>query len=90
MMDGTAKKRSKDAELHAKKNHVKMWTNFIPVPANSKAIHGQSFTGTVVEVVSGDCIIVADDAVPYGSPQAERCVNLSSIRAPRLGHRDEN
>jgi staphylococcal nuclease domain-containing protein 1 len=45
----------------------------------------------VVEVVSGDCIIVADDAVPYGSPSAERRVNLSSIRAPKMGspRRDE-
>ena len=47
--------------------------------------------GQVVEVVSGDCIIVADDAAPYGSPSAERRVNLSSIRAPRMGNarRDE-
>lgn len=45
----------------------------------------------VVEVVSGDCIIVADDAVPYGSPLAERRVNLSSIRCPKMGNprRDE-
>ncbi|RZR96475.1 hypothetical protein BHM03_00025506, partial [Ensete ventricosum] len=39
-----------------------------------------------VQVVSGDCIIVADDAVPYGSPLAERRVNLSSIRAPKMGN----
>lgn len=45
----------------------------------------------MVEVVSGDCIIVADDAAPYGSPAAERRVNLSSIRAPKMGNprRDE-
>lgn len=44
-----------------------------------------------MEVVSGDCIIVADDAVPYGSPLAERRVNLSSIRCPKIGNprRDE-
>lgn len=41
--------------------------------------------------MSGDCIIVADDAAPYGSPLAERRVNLSSIRCPRMGNprRDE-
>jgi staphylococcal nuclease domain-containing protein 1 len=46
----------------------------------------------VVEVVSGDCIIVADDAAPYGSPSAERRINLSSIRAPKLGNprREDN
>lgn len=45
----------------------------------------------MVEVVSGDCIIVADDSIPFGSPQAERRVNLSSIRCPKLGNprRDE-
>jgi staphylococcal nuclease domain-containing protein 1 len=44
-----------------------------------------------VEVVSGDCIVVADDSAPYGSPLAERRVNLSSIRAPKIGNprRDE-
>jgi staphylococcal nuclease domain-containing protein 1 len=43
-------------------------------------------------VVSGDCIIVADDAAPLGSPSAERRVNLSSIRAPKLGNprREDN
>ena len=42
--------------------------------------------------MSGDCIIVADDAAPHGSPSAERRVNLSSIRAPRLGNprREDN
>ncbi|MFS7903926.1 putative micrococcal nuclease [Helianthus anomalus] len=45
----------------------------------------------VVEVVSKDCIIVADDSLPFGSPAVERRVNLSSIRFPKLGNlrRDE-
>ena len=37
-------------------------------------------------MVSGDCIVVADDAIPYGSPAAERRVNLSSIRCPKMGN----
>ncbi|GKD72503.1 ribonuclease TUDOR 1-like protein, partial [Tanacetum coccineum] len=40
----------------------------------------------VVEVVSGDCIIVADDALPFGSPAVERRVNLSRIMCPKLGN----
>ena len=34
---------------------------------------------------------MADDALPFGSPAAERRVNLSSIRAPKIGNpkRDE-
>ncbi|KAI7986472.1 Ribonuclease TUDOR 1 [Camellia lanceoleosa] len=68
------------------KDPLRIWTNYIPPATNSKAIHDQNFTGKVVEVVSGDCIIVADDSVPYGSPLAERRVNLSSIRCPKMGN----
>lgn len=86
MMEEEAKRRLKSAELLAKKNRLRIWTNYVPPPTNSKAIHDQNFTGKVVEVVSGDCIIVADDALPYGSPLAERRVNLSSIRCPKIGN----
>ncbi|KAJ9683135.1 hypothetical protein PVL29_018930 [Vitis rotundifolia] len=91
MMEEDAKRRLKSAELQAKKERLRIWTNYVPPATNSKAIHNQNFTGKVVEVVSGDCIIVADDAAPYGSPLAERRVNLSSIRCPRMGNprRDE-
>ncbi|KAK9277828.1 hypothetical protein L1049_027384 [Liquidambar formosana] len=91
MMEEEAKRRLKSAELQAKKNRLRFWTNYVPPSTNSKAIHDQNFTGKVVEVVSGDCIIVADDSVPYGSPLAERRVNLSSIRCPKMGNprRDE-
>nr|CAN83456.1 hypothetical protein VITISV_034601 [Vitis vinifera] len=91
MMEEDAKRRLKSAELQAKKNRLRFWTNYVPPPTNSKAIHDQNFTGKVVEVVSGDCIIVADDSLPFGSPLAERRVNLSSIRCPKMGNprRDE-
>ncbi|XP_014509090.1 ribonuclease TUDOR 1 [Vigna radiata var. radiata] len=91
MMEEEAKRKLKTAELQAKKNRLRMWTNYVPPATNSKAIHDQNFTGKVVEVVSGDCIIVADDSIPYGSPLAERRVNLSSIRCPKMGNprRDE-
>ncbi|VVB13566.1 unnamed protein product [Arabis nemorensis] len=86
MMEEEAKKKLKAAELQCKKDRVKMWANYVPPATNSKAIHDQNFTGKVVEVVSGDCVIVADDAIPYGSPAAERRVNLSSIRCPKMGN----
>ncbi|KAK7358733.1 hypothetical protein VNO77_00671 [Canavalia gladiata] len=91
MMEEEAKRKLKTAELQAKKNRLRIWTNYVPPATNSKAIHDQNFTGKVVEVVSGDCIIVADDSIPYGSPLAERRVNLSSIRCPKVGNprRDE-
>ncbi|PON97497.1 Nuclease domain-containing protein [Trema orientale] len=91
MMEEDAKRRLKAAELQAKKTRLRIWTNYVPPATNSKAIHDQNFTGKVIEIVSGDCIIVADDAIPYGSPSAERRVNLSSIRCPKIGNprRDE-
>ncbi|KAI4998574.1 hypothetical protein ZWY2020_053916 [Hordeum vulgare] len=92
MLDVEVKIKLKNAELQAKKEQLRIWTGFKPPVTNSKPIHDQKFTGKVVEVVSGDCIIVADDAAPYGSPSAERRVNLSSIRAPKLGNprREDN
>ncbi|GAB2278323.1 Translin-1 [Dionaea muscipula] len=90
MMDEGAKRKLKSAELQAKKDRLRIWTNYVPPASNSKAIHNQNFTGKVVEVVSGDCIIVADDALPYGSPLAERRVNLSSIRCPKMGNPRRN
>ncbi|XP_068666121.1 ribonuclease TUDOR 1-like [Aristolochia californica] len=91
MMEEDAKRRLKNAELQAKKERLRTWTNYVPPATNSKAIHDQNFTGKVVEVVSGDCLIVADDAITYGSPAAEHRVNLSSIRSPKIGNprRDE-
>ncbi|TVU29909.1 hypothetical protein EJB05_21500 [Eragrostis curvula] len=86
MLDVEVKIKLKNAELQAKKDQLRMWTGFKPPATNSKPILDQKFTGKVVEVVSGDCIIVADDNAPYGSPSAERRVNLSSIRAPKLGN----
>ncbi|KAA8540590.1 hypothetical protein F0562_024491 [Nyssa sinensis] len=91
LMEEDARRQLKSAELEAKKTKLRIWTNYVPPATNSKAIIDQNFTGKVVEVVSGDCIIVADDSVPIGSPLAERRVNLSSIRCPKIGNsrRDE-
>ncbi|XP_012471070.1 ribonuclease TUDOR 1 [Gossypium raimondii] len=91
MMEDDAKRRLKAAELQAKKTRLRIWTNYVPPVTNSMAIHDQNFIGKVVEVVSGDCIIVSDDSIPYGSLLAERRVNLSSIRCPKMGNprRDE-
>ncbi|XP_076893622.1 ribonuclease TUDOR 2-like [Bidens hawaiensis] len=90
MMEDEARRKLKAAELLAKKNKLRLWTNYVPPSTNSKAI-SDNFTGKVAEVISGDCIVVADESLPFGSPAAERRVNLSSIRCPKLGNprRDE-
>ncbi|PPD80676.1 hypothetical protein GOBAR_DD22377 [Gossypium barbadense] len=78
MMEDDAKQRLKAAELEAKKTRLRIWTNYVPLVINSKAIRDQNFIGKVVEVVSGDCIVVCR-------------VNLSSIRCPKIRNprRDE-
>ncbi|XP_073159229.1 ribonuclease TUDOR 1 [Henckelia pumila] len=86
LLEDDARRKLKNAELQAKKARLRMWTNYVPPASNSKAIHDQNFTGKVIEVVSGDCIIVADDSMPFGDPSAERRVNLSSIRGPKMGN----
>ncbi|CAN4086533.1 unnamed protein product [Withania somnifera] len=86
MLEVEAKKKLKIAELEAKKTRLRIWTNYVAPATNSKAIRDQNFTGKVVEVVSGDCLVIADDSLPFGDPSAERRVNLSSIRAPKIGN----
>eukprot|EP00955_Chlamydomonas_euryale_P062771 358478-Chlamydomonas_euryale.AAC.12 len=54
-----------------------------PAQATNSAKLSGTFTGRVVEVVSGDSLVVKDDA-----SHAERRVQLSSLRAPRMGTRD--
>ncbi|GAB4825702.1 hypothetical protein Ancab_008575 [Ancistrocladus abbreviatus] len=47
MMEEDARWRLKLAELQAKKERIRIWTNYVPPPSNSKAIHNQNFTGKV-------------------------------------------
>ena len=47
MMEEEAKQKLKTAELQAKKDRLRMWTNYVPPPSNSKAIHNQNFAGKV-------------------------------------------
>jgi staphylococcal nuclease domain-containing protein 1 len=47
MMEDEAKKKLKAAELQAKKERLRMWTNYQPPASNSKPIHDQNFTGKV-------------------------------------------
>ncbi|KAK8289928.1 hypothetical protein V6Z11_D07G223100 [Gossypium hirsutum] len=61
MMEDDAKQRLKAAELEAKKTRLRIWTNYVSLVINSKAIRDQNFIGKVVEVVSGDCIVVVSD-----------------------------
>jgi len=74
-------------ELHAlekaaKEEKKNIWTNYVPTPSNSDKLT-ERFRGTIVEVTSGDCVTVLDTQA-----NVERRVQLSSVRAPRMGTRD--
>ncbi|XP_062185948.1 ribonuclease TUDOR 2-like [Phragmites australis] len=84
MLGPETKTKLKNADLEAKKKQLRIWTGFKPPATNTRPIQNQKFTGKVIEVVNGYCIIVADDAAPYGRASAERRVNLSSIRPPKV------
>ncbi|KAL0028628.1 hypothetical protein WJX79_006551, partial [Trebouxia sp. C0005] len=73
----------REAERNAKQQRVGIWRNYV-APATAGTKLSDKFTGTVCEVVSGDCLVVRDAANGQ-----ERRVNLSSIRAPRLGRKGE-
>ncbi|KAI3435969.1 hypothetical protein D9Q98_002027 [Chlorella vulgaris] len=72
----------RELERAAKQGKVGMWHNYVPAVSNSAKL-SDKFVGTVLEVTSGDCVIVKDKA-----SGVERRVVLSSIRAPRMGTRD--
>ncbi|KAF5838613.1 hypothetical protein DUNSADRAFT_2521 [Dunaliella salina] len=74
--------RLRDLEKAAKQQRVGMWVNYVPPPTNQTKL-SDSFTGKVIEVVSGDCLVVKDQ-----SSGVERRLQLSSLRAPRMGTRD--
>ncbi|KAL3140607.1 hypothetical protein ABBQ32_005177 [Trebouxia sp. C0010 RCD-2024] len=73
----------REAERQAKQQRIGIWRNYVP-PANAGTKLSDKFSGTVCEIVSGDCMVVRDKANGQ-----ERRVNLSSIKAPRLGRKEE-
>ena len=76
------------AEKAAKDQKLRLWHNYVPPVSTLNAVDLKNFTAKVIEVVSGDCVSVLPIS---GSDNAERRINLSSIRAPRFSHsRDEN
>ncbi|CAD7701107.1 unnamed protein product, partial [Ostreobium quekettii] len=80
MTQGATKLR--ELERTSKQKREGIWTGYVP-PVTNTAKLSDKFTGVVIEVVSGDCVIVMDKA-----SRTERRVTLSSLRAPRMGTRD--
>ena len=70
------------AERDAKEARLRLWRTWAPPTISGD----KDYDGVVVEAVSGDTLVVL---VRAGGDAVERRVSLSSIRAPRLGRRDE-
>ncbi|GAX13294.1 staphylococcal nuclease domain-containing protein 1 [Fistulifera solaris] len=69
------------AENSSKRTLKGIWHSYSP-PALSSA---STLRGTVVEVVSGDTLLILPDGKDYTSEEVLQKVSLASIRAPRLG-----
>jgi len=80
MTSGAFKLR--ESERSARQSKIGLWHSYVPQATNSSKL-SDKFSGAVVEVVSGDCLIVKDAA-----NNVERRVMISSIRAPRGATRD--
>jgi endonuclease YncB( thermonuclease family) len=74
------------AEREAQAAHRFLWTDYVPPkPHPSRRV----FEGVVLEVISGDTLIVLEDS--SSDPDGiERRITLSSIRVPRLGNQRAN
>jgi len=70
----------RQAERAAKEKRLRMWKDY--VPPNHGGDMGE-YVGRVTEIVSGDTLIVTDQA------GAEKRVSLSSLRCPRMGREPE-
>jgi staphylococcal nuclease domain-containing protein 1 len=78
------------AERSAKASQLRVWRDHVAA-APALAVGEREFPGTVIEVVSGDTVVVAVARGPAGlaGPTEERRVTLACVKAPRAGRRDE-
>lgn len=67
----------RQAEVNAKAKHLRIWKDFVGATQTTPPV--EEFSGTVLEVISGDCIVIKADQ----SGEVRR-LNLASIRAPRF------
>ena len=59
MLDESTAFKLREAERTAKQQRKGQWVNWTPPATPSSKLSGD-FTGTVTEIVSGDCIVVSD------------------------------
>jgi staphylococcal nuclease domain-containing protein 1 len=82
LMDPAAVPPLRMAENTAKKAKKGIWTYYEPPKLSGAA----EISGTVLEVISGDTVVILPQGVIYDSEDALEKVSLASIRSPRLGN----
>uniref|UniRef100_A0A061S7B9 Staphylococcal nuclease domain-containing protein 1 n=1 Tax=Tetraselmis sp. GSL018 TaxID=582737 RepID=A0A061S7B9_9CHLO len=78
----TGATRLREGERAAKQARAAIWHDYVPPPTANTKVAGE-YKGKVLEVISGDMVVVKD---PNGT---EHKISLASIRAPRMGRRDD-
>jgi staphylococcal nuclease domain-containing protein 1 len=71
----------RQTERGARDSRKRIWRTWAPPSVSGE----REFLATVVEVPSGDTIVVR----PASAPESTRRLQLASLRAPRMGRRDE-
>mmetsp|Transcript_28764 Transcript_28764/g.37765 ORF Transcript_28764/g.37765 Transcript_28764/m.37765 type:complete len:904 (+) Transcript_28764:127-2838(+) len=74
----------RNAERQAKLGQMRLWRGWVPPTITGD----KDFNGTIIEVVSGDTVVVKVGDDPMVGE--ERRVTISSIRAPRVGNARRN
>jgi len=82
MMKPTDVPELRKAENAAKQGKIGVWKSYTPPTLSGPS----EILGTVVEVQSGDTIIILPVGTEYTSEDVLQKVSLASIRAPRLGN----
>lgn len=80
ILTGGPKLRELERAAKAAKRNI--WQGYVPTNTGQVKL-SDDFRGKVVEVVSGDCVVVKD-----ATSGQERRVNFSSLMAPRMGTRE--
>jgi staphylococcal nuclease domain-containing protein 1 len=74
------------AERAAMAAKAKIWSGY-EAPVRAVAAGARTFSGRLLEVVSGDTLVILTNPTrPAGVAADERRVSLASIRAPRMGN----
>lgn len=80
MLSHAATEKLRLAERSAKDARLRIWRDYTPPPKVSSSL-SSNFTGKVLEIISGDLLVVVDAATDM-----ERRVCLASVRSPKVWH----